>query len=827
MTVIITLSFPFAGYVASAQQADGSWYEVRSIYTREYGVDVPRGLAFSPAAKTFLVWDESGNVTGIAMNEDAVNTQGLNIPVADAQNVAFNGFTGSLFFLSNGNTQLEEFRVNSKGLPQPAAGPSRIYDSEALNLQSARGIAFDPINGNMFILNAQGNQVVMVTPGASGFDGNAAVRERRVKQFDLQGLGSNGLQGIAYNPNNGHLYLSDPIGRRLYEITQTGRKVSSYDLSSLQLAAPQSLVFAPSGDATDDPAVMNLFVVDGYKPAGSAGTQTASANNRIVELALAPLPGAPANQLPSTLIQTIDTSNAVWNPSAPDAAGVTYWPAHNTLLISDSEVEEMPPYWAGKNVFESTLSGSLVSTCTTSPTFSNEPTGIAINPSNGHVFFSDDNANRISEVNPGPDAAYCTNDDTVTFVNIFQAYGIDDAEDVSYGANTIFIAGGIDAEVYMFGLGADGVIGGDDGPMTHFDTAAQGFNDVEGAGYNSDQGTVFVVSTQNSDRYLGEFTTGGALVNAYTLSYLGSNPRSSVLFAPSSQNQAVKNIYIASRGVDNGADPNENDGKVWEIVLGVSLPTATPTNTRTPTSTPTRTATFTSTATNTPKPPTATFTPTQTAVSTFTATNTLLPSTATSAVTKTPSATDTVPIAMFVDVPVNYWAFDWIMRLYAAGITGGCNANPLQFCPDANVTRAQMAVFLERGIHGSAFNPPVGPITFGDTPGHWAQYWIEALRLDGITGGCGGGNYCPDAVTSRAQIAVFLLRAEHGGNYTPPNATGNRFSDIPIDYWAAAWIEQLASEGITGGCGNGKFCPENPVTRAEMAVLLVKAFNLP
>jgi hypothetical protein len=53
------------------------------------------------------------------------------------------------------------------------------------------------------------------------------------------------------------------------------------------------------------------------------------------------------------------------------------------------------------------------------------------------------------------------------------------------------------------------------------------------------------------------------------------------------------------------------------------------------------------------------------------------------------------------------------------------------------------------------------------------------------------------------------------------------YYDVPISHWAAAWIEQLAREGISGGCGGGNFCPENPVSRAEMAVFLVRTFNLP
>jgi hypothetical protein len=51
--------------------------------------------------------------------------------------------------------------------------------------------------------------------------------------------------------------------------------------------------------------------------------------------------------------------------------------------------------------------------------------------------------------------------------------------------------------------------------------------------------------------------------------------------------------------------------------------------------------------------------------------------------------------------------------------------------------------------------------------------------------------------------------------------------DVPESYWAASWIEQLANEGITGGCGNGNYCPDTSVTRAQMAVFLVRTFNLP
>jgi len=191
----------------------------------------------------------------------------------------------------------------------------------------------------------------------------------------------------------------------------------------------------------------------------------------------------------------------------------------------------------------------------------------------------------------------------------------------------------------------------------------------------------------------------------------------------------------------------------------------------------------------------------------------------------------TLPPPTFADVPVSYWAFDWIERLYAAGITGGCGTGPVRYCPDTTVTRDQMAVFLLRGIHGSSYNPPVvgGSTGFGDvSTTYWAAAWIKQLATEGITGGCGGGNYCPSGAVTRDQMAVFLLKSKHGASYTPPSVGGSTgFSDVPTTHWAAAWIKQLATEGITGGCSAGAYCPGSPVTRAQMAVFLVRTFNLP
>jgi hypothetical protein len=75
-------------------------------------------------------------------------------------------------------------------------------------------------------------------------------------------------------------------------------------------------------------------------------------------------------------------------------------------------------------------------------------------------------------------------------------------------------------------------------------------------------------------------------------------------------------------------------------------------------------------------------------------------------------------------------------------------------------------------------------------------------------------------------MAVFLLKGRHGAAYLPPVCSG-QFTDVPCPSPFADWIEQLANEGITAGCGGGNYCPLSPVRRDQMAPLLRFTFVLP
>lgn len=182
----------------------------------------------------------------------------------------------------------------------------------------------------------------------------------------------------------------------------------------------------------------------------------------------------------------------------------------------------------------------------------------------------------------------------------------------------------------------------------------------------------------------------------------------------------------------------------------------------------------------------------------------------------------------FIDVPIGDFCYASVETVLHNGITAGCGGR--NYCPDADTTRAQMAAFILKGEHGGTYTPPACSGTvFADVPCPGAPFvdWINQLSSEGITGGCGGGDYCPQASITRAQMAVFLLKAEHGGSYAPPACSGTLFADVSCPGAPFVdWINQLATEGITGGCGGGDYCPTNPVTRCQMGVFLTRTFRL-
>jgi hypothetical protein len=155
-----------------------------------------------------------------------------------------------------------------------------------------------------------------------------------------------------------------------------------------------------------------------------------------------------------------------------------------------------------------------------------------------------------------------------------------------------------------------------------------------------------------------------------------------------------------------------------------------------------------------------------------------------------------------------------INAIAAVEITTGCG--PALYCPALAVTREQMATFLARALSLS----PAASGPFGDISDSSHQGNINAIAAAGITTGCTPTSFCPAQAVTRDQMATFLVRALD----LPPSAA-IPYSDLGNTTHGAD-IAAIAAAGITTGCGGTNYCPFNPVTRAQMASFLTRAFEL-
>ena len=294
-----------------------------------------------------------------------------------------------------------------------------------------------------------------------------------------------------------------------------------------------------------------------------------------------PPTGAQAAVLEATLVASHSTASDKWGVPSPDPSGIAYDSVNRRLVITDGEVEEMPLY-AGTNLFLSTLDGRQDAATvggTTLP-WSYEPVGAGFRASDGHLFVSDDDADRIFEVAPGADGVHGTPDDTE--VTSFSTRGIvgSDATDTNGDAEGValdleattdghlFVIDGTSKEVYEYGPGPDGEFDGVGDTMTSFDMQRHGALDPEGIEFHPERRTLLVLDS--ASRTIYEVDRQGALINA--ISFASAMPVSAagMTLAPASNGSGAQNLYIVDRGVDNVTDPAENDGRFYE--MAVSLP---------------------------------------------------------------------------------------------------------------------------------------------------------------------------------------------------------------------------------------------------------------
>lgn len=202
--------------------------------------------------------------------------------------------------------------------------------------------------------------------------------------------------------------------------------------------------------------------------------------------------------------------------------------------------------------------------------------------------------------------------------------------------------------------------------------------------------------------------------------------------------------------------------------------------------------------------------------------------------------------SIFVDLPDamkegTHWMVEWIETAFRNGIVSECGQRPLRYCPQRPLTRAELAIFSLRAR--SWPSPPTLNIQAisaleicVDLPDEekWMEPWLKQVVFEGIVPITLSSHqpYQFRQSVTRAELAVWLLKAKHGSEYLPPASTGV-FSDVPADLkpeekWMAPWIEQMYQQGITGGCAQTplRYCSQRQVTRAEAAVFLLRTFNI-
>jgi putative Ig domain-containing protein len=514
--------------------------EVRTIYTSEFGLPSPQGLAYDSDRGTLLVAGFAGDETRLIRVTTAEEHLGTTtLPPGDSDTLAFDAKSGRVAMLDD--ERLVSLRSGRLSRPHL---PAALSPLGSLSLREPAGATFAP-SGALFVLDARDRSIVrMRTP----------ITSQETTGISLRRLGAGRVQGIAFNPSDGLLYVLSPDDSLVYGLDGSGTVRKTYDLRSIELLDPVAMTFAPSADTTDDPNNLNLFIAD----AGGSSTSGGVTEVTLAQVAALDVPVVTAN-----LVQTIDTS--VFDPPSPDPAGVVYLPGPDRLMVADSEVDEVTGAgYQGVNLWQSTRTGSVSDTGTTVP-FTREPTGLGFDPITGSLFVSSDDNKRIYIVKAGADGRFGTSDDVLSHIDA-GAFGSTDVEDPEFDSASghLFFVDGLSAEVYRIDPN-NGVFGDPDDTMTHFDVGQFGATDVEGLGSNETSGTLLV--GDRGQRKIYEVTKTGELVQIIDARVPGMTNLSGLGMAPASNNSGRMNYWIVDRAVDNGSDPNENDGKIFELSL--------------------------------------------------------------------------------------------------------------------------------------------------------------------------------------------------------------------------------------------------------------------
>jgi photosystem II stability/assembly factor-like uncharacterized protein len=192
------------------------------------------------------------------------------------------------------------------------------------------------------------------------------------------------------------------------------------------------------------------------------------------------------------------------------------------------------------------------------------------------------------------------------------------------------------------------------------------------------------------------------------------------------------------------------------------------------------------------------------------------------------SASDVTAIqAPFTDVASNDSFLPAIDLLKEYAITHACQDVPLKYCPNDNITEAQMAVFVVRSVMGNDNFTYTQTPYFSDVPASNLYFpWIQKMQDLGIALPCASNQFCPDTPVTRGIMSVLIIRGRYGVATPSSYPSLPYFTDVGPSHPYFPWIQKMKQFGITSGCTATTYCPDDPVTRGQMAVFIMRGeFN--
>lgn len=181
----------------------------------------------------------------------------------------------------------------------------------------------------------------------------------------------------------------------------------------------------------------------------------------------------------------------------------------------------------------------------------------------------------------------------------------------------------------------------------------------------------------------------------------------------------------------------------------------------------------------------------------------------------------------FVDVPPSHIFYAEVEEANERGLMVGYGDG--RFGVNDPLPRWQAAVILGRAAFGTFEQPNFTGTVFDDVESPQDAYfggWVEDFKARGITSGCSTNPplFCPYEATTREQIAAFIIRSRGEFNPAPPVPGTFRFMDVDPSSPFYSFIHRMRALGITRGCGQFVYCPNDVVTRGMMAAMVVRAF---